>query len=391
MKINHEVLNMLRSEKTLAIITTINTKIDSVLAVINDLKHEVGELKGIIQALANNAKKDINGFLETAGINYELVIEVTSEIESKTILKYKDRKKVSFEVDKIKKHLSWGERNAFALVLFMHYALSQKPDLIILDDPISSFDSDKKYAIINRLFRNNGANRSFYRQTVLMMTHDLEPVIDFIVNSKPTGGFVYAYHLQNKNGIVTEKPITDNDMQPQVHLLASISRDDKVNDVHRIISLRKLIELSEPSDEKKQAYNICSCVLHAKVKPDKKINLEDCVEMTDEEISLGIGYIKNWIPTFSYDSLIKNTITSEFLVNLYRTETCNFFKLQLFRIILELDNNRVKITDDNLLNHIDQTYHVENDYVYNLDFRKFEMIPEFVINKCDEFISNQYN
>ncbi len=29
-----------------------------------------------------------------------------------------------------------------------------------------------------------------------MMTHDLEPIIDFVVNNKPTGGFVRAYHLQ---------------------------------------------------------------------------------------------------------------------------------------------------------------------------------------------------
>ena len=64
-------------------------------------------------------------------------------------------------VDNIDKHLSWGEKNAFALVLFMYYAISKKAELIILDDPISSFDSNKKYAIINRLFENRMIERVF--------------------------------------------------------------------------------------------------------------------------------------------------------------------------------------------------------------------------------------
>ena len=42
-------------------------------------------------------------------------------------------------------HLSYGEKNAFALVLFMYSVLKDNPDLIVLDDPISSFDGNKKF------------------------------------------------------------------------------------------------------------------------------------------------------------------------------------------------------------------------------------------------------
>ena len=42
-------------------------------------------------------------------------------------------------------HLSFGEKNAFALVLFMYQSLADKADLIVLDDPISSFDKNKKH------------------------------------------------------------------------------------------------------------------------------------------------------------------------------------------------------------------------------------------------------
>ena len=34
----------------------------------------------------------------------------------------------------------------------MFYAISENAELVVLDDPISSFDTNKKYAIIHRMF-----------------------------------------------------------------------------------------------------------------------------------------------------------------------------------------------------------------------------------------------
>jgi ABC-type molybdate transport system ATPase subunit len=41
----------------------------------------------------------------------------------------------------------------------MYDVLKAKPDLIVLDDPISSFDKNKKYAIIDMLFRKEKSLR----------------------------------------------------------------------------------------------------------------------------------------------------------------------------------------------------------------------------------------
>ncbi len=390
LKINKSVLDIFCSEDAIKILDDINLKIDIVLSEIDYLKKEVGELKGVIQASAIHAKDDINKFLESSGINYEMLIEVTSDRDSKTILKYKDRNNNGHEVDKIKQHLSWGERNAFALVLFMHYAISRKASLIVLDDPISSFDSDKKYAIINRLFKNKDSARSFYKETVLMLTHDLEPVIDFVVNNKPAGNSVFACHLLNQNGVISEMEIQEKDMHSQIQLFASIARDEGVNEIHRIVALRKIIEHTERRIEEDCAYNIISSLVHGKTKPDKKIGQTECVNLTDEELSLGITFICSWIPTFSYDKILKNNLTPKSLISAYKAETCNYFKLQLFRILLEIDRARSKIKDDILLKYIDETYHIENDYLYNLDFRKFNIIPAFIIKRSDEFITRIY-
>lgn len=80
-------------------------------------------------------------------------------------------------ISNVKSRLSYGERNAFALVLFMYSQLKENADLIILDDPISSFDKNKKYAIIAMLFRGE---HSFRGRTVMMLTHDFDPIVDLI-------------------------------------------------------------------------------------------------------------------------------------------------------------------------------------------------------------------
>ena len=389
LRISSDKFNMFKTEKTLSVVSRINQKLDLILAEVDKAKEEIGSLKGTILSAAKAAMKDINGFLETAGINYEVIINAESESESNTILKYKDRKDNRFTVESIKRHLSWGERNAFALVLFMHYAISKEPDLIILDDPISSFDKNKKFAIINRLFNNGDNKRTFYKQTVLFMTHDLEPVIDFVVNNNPTGGFVQSYHLNNKGGVVKVTPICKSDFESQVRTLAQNISDQDNNLICRLVSLRKYIDLTPPSEEKSIAYDIISSAFKAKERPDKKISHTECVELTDEEIKIGEKYICKWISIYSYDNLINDSTTLESLVRNYEDEKCSYLKIQLFRLIISRDNIKNKIEDDTLLNYINQTYHVENDYLYSLDYRKFEMIPEFILSKCDNFISEQ--
>jgi len=64
----------------------------------------------------------------------------------------------------------------------MFEVVSKQPDLIVLDDPISSFDKNKKFAILNMLFNQD---ESLKQRTVLMLTHDFEPIIDIIYNQLP--------------------------------------------------------------------------------------------------------------------------------------------------------------------------------------------------------------
>ena len=155
MEIPQSFFEIFGGEKIENAIKRINDQVLELRSEAAVLKREMGALKGVMQATIQASQTDINEFLKTAGINYELVILAEDETNSRTILKQCFSEERT-DVTKIREHLSWGEKNAFALILFMYYAVMQEPDLIILDDPISSFDTNKKFAILHRMFKNIG-------------------------------------------------------------------------------------------------------------------------------------------------------------------------------------------------------------------------------------------
>ena len=78
--------------------------------------------------------------MQTAGIPYQ--VKVIGETTENPRLTLKHRS--SMQVNDILEGLSFGERNAFALIMFMMDVSSENPELVILDDPISSFDEKQK-------------------------------------------------------------------------------------------------------------------------------------------------------------------------------------------------------------------------------------------------------
>lgn len=384
MIIDTKSLEIFNSKKTVALIDELNTRIEKVKSDVDKLKQEIGTLKGYIGYSVNRAVNDINNFLEMADIDYVLEILHESETDTKTVLKYKCRGKDTVNVENIKNHLSWGERNAFALVLFMHYAESRRADLVILDDPISSFDTNKKYAIINRLFLNDPNRKSLYKKTVLMLTHDFQPVIDFVVNSKPHGSSTHAAFLRNEGGKIFQTEIRETDIRSFTVLLAENARRNDLNSVHRVTSLRKLIEHSSSSTGQEMAYNLLSCLLHGKVTP----SFADETAMSANEIQDGERFIKGFIPEFDYTAYITAVFTKTEIAKLYLSETNHYFKLQVFRVLVELNKLRAKI-EDPLLKYIDEQFHVENDYVYYLDLTKYNVVPSFILPKCTEFLKRE--
>lgn len=390
LKIKTDNITYFGNDLFINICNSVNNRIDKILEKIEELKAEVGAINGIIKTTIEKSKKEINDFLEIAGFDYKFDIIVERDNEAKTLLKYSKNNEQEINVNNIERHLSWGEKNAFALVLFMFYALSQKADLIILDDPISSFDGNKKYAIIDRLFSNTKALKSLRNKTVLMLTHDFEPVIDFVINGKPNNEAIVNY-IKNVDGIISENNITrDNDIKLSTNLYYTYAKNSQINIISRISFLRKFIELSNVENDERIniAYEILSSLIHGRTEIKRKINNDTYEEIPQEKINLGISFIREFITDFDYLQVLNQYYTEDNILHLYKNEQNNYLKSQIFREYLEISNKRGTL-DDVVLKFVDEIYHIENDYIYSLDLIKFDTIPSFIMEKIDTFINNE--
>lgn len=372
LKMNMSYLPELASEATNEVVAKLNSKLDEVILKIGELQGSINKHKAKIQKTIESNSDDINEFLQDAGIKYRVSVYEDAELKSyKMKLTHED---LSDSLKHGKQHLSFGERNAFALVLFMHEALKNNPDLVILDDPISSFDHTKKFAIIKRLFTT--AN-SFQNRTVLLMTHDFEPVIDAIYTMSDRFENVQAHFLSNDLGIVSEEEITKSDILsfPQVckKVLSSTA-----SIVIKIIYLRRYFEII---DHKALEYNLISSLLKKKSSPTIKGNGQQHTEMTAAEIASTSEAICNHCAGFDYLDILAMLKDDDKMISLYRESESNYAKLQVFRILgVPLEGNAI------LMKHINETYHIENEYIMQVDPNKYQVVPDFVILECTKAV-----
>lgn len=156
LKIDLGMTDKLDSFETRKVTDPINAQLEELIKQVGTLKGSINRHKAKIKKTIEENQDSINSFLKSAGYKYS--VEIIAEPDSyKMKLLHKD---LTGHIDSASKHLSYGEKNAFALVLFMHQVLSENPDIIVLDDPISSFDKNKKFAILYELFRGKASLRA---------------------------------------------------------------------------------------------------------------------------------------------------------------------------------------------------------------------------------------
>lgn len=390
MLIPMNLLELIRGEKIEEVMEEINSNVNLLINEIGLLKREIGDLKGVLRSSMEKSQKDINEFLRTAGIKYELIIEAEDENSSRTLLRQcytSDRTNVT----NIRSHLSWGEKNAFALILFMYYACTQNPDLIILDDPISSFDSNKKYAILHRMFKNTGGKGiSLINKTVLLLTHDFQPIIDFIVVGKLDDSRASVNFIWNEERILHEREIdVKQDIKVITKECEDIAATEDVNIISRIAFLRKLCELNGRKGIWDIVYEILSCLIHAS-EIRRKITNDKYVDIDSEEVKLGLSKIREYVNDFDFDYIKDSYYNIEKMKDMYFKESNTYLKMQIFREMIEVapsNSIRLSMADDAWFKFIDETYHIENDFLYYLDVLKFNIVPEYIKKFVDDIVN----
>lgn len=389
MKFTEERSDYFNTTEFLSDIAPVNDQIDVLLGMLSSLKGEIIQFQKYISSLKDERKKDINDFLRTAGFNYLFDIRVDGDNKAHAILKYQLGSGQEKDVPNPDFSLSWGERNAFALILFMYDVLSKDSDLIILDDPISSFDSNKKFAIINRLFKTGSKETSLYQRTVLLLSHDFEPIIDYIqVGEKISGDSICAHHLSNIEGKITERAIQRNrDMFSMVVLMKELAMDESLPLPVRVGCLRKFIEHTNINPmENKHSYNILSSLIHGR--KQSTYDNEGLRLLSDEDLESGYSEIKLFIRDFCYEYYYK-AFSHENLISIYQSEKNGYFKLLILRAYVERNSSardRLKEQDTILRKCVDETFHIENDYLFSLDVRKFTIVPLYYCECADHFM-----
>ena len=371
-KVNIDLYKEYLSENVVLEIQKLNKKIEDAIAKSSELSKEIGILKSKMKCNTKENLSNINDFLNIAGIEYRITISDDEE----HVLLYPKSYDINVQPDKV---LSYGELNAFALALFTCEVKKLDDTLIILDDPISSYDSNKKFAILDYLFTGK---KNLRDKTVLMLTHDLEPIIDIY---KVDGGrripdYVAAMFLENNKGILIEKEINSYQINSIINVTREIVRNAELPVLSRCVHLRKLLELD---DQYEKGYNILSSLFKGKIKPSDK----DGNEYDDAYIEEAIADIKKNISNFNYQDIVNIISNQSKLKDEYFKATNNYVKLEIFRLYYHLyDKN--KALDKSIMKFINEIYHIENSYVFQLDPYMYNQVPQYIIDICDREINN---
>ena len=108
--------------------------------------------------------------------------------------------------------------------------------------------------------------------------------------------------------------------------------------------------------------------------------------MTDEELAGAVEGIRRFIPDFDYNAVLTSINDKLDMKRRFQTATVGYDKLQLFRVFNEV-HHTIEDGDEILRKFVNESFHIENEYVMQLNPHTFDNVPEYVVQECDRMIS----
>ena len=351
-------------------------------------------LVGRIAANIEGHESEINQFLLQCGYRYKIKIESNPQIsEARMLLVPLDS---SCVIEDARESLSYGERNALALILFMFEVLHEQRPLAVLDDPVSSFDYDKRYGVLYALFAKGGPfSRNLRGESVLVMTHDFLVVSDLI--KLPGQGLASAkgqFLSCDAKGVLRAVALDKSVVVPYTQLLRKqIEAASASPEIIQLIYVRNLCELLRKNNEDRKTrfgwtFCLLSEIVHGREEQAiiKKHNLpgrkcrqvimcENCVEeFTGQAFDF-------WKAVDCYSDC------NELLVNIYESEQlASIDKLHVVRLLIERDS---ELADGASImkRFADESCHIGGSYLYQMDGRTYDQVPFYVVDWCDTVVA----
>jgi len=346
------------SDSLLNLFPDLNDIIEDFNLNIKELKKQYGELKYNTGRIVKNNLKRLNDYLEMFSIPYMFTVE-NYDITKKQATVFLISKKDQIHNDRTD-NLSYGEKNLIALLLFL---ISDKSKIVIIDDPASSFDDNRRKIIYELLYEFHN------ERTFLVLSHDQVFIKYALLGIKSnnnykskTGKILY---LENHNGICKTKEIESKDFGPLNVQVLDFVKETEMSYYRKIINLRILAEINKSNSKMdKLIYEYLSAILHRTNKKEIKKQLKD-KKTTETYLKRNI-YDKYKIKIKYIPDNIMDGFDYEYLTN--------FEKIAFKRE--EARQNRRNKKKTYIEKEFDDIVHLNNNYFISLNPYKFDIFSE---------------
>jgi hypothetical protein len=203
---------------------------------------------------------------------------------------------------------------------------------------------------------------------------NFEPIVDIIhVLSRRFGGQAVAAFLSEHEGALLERQITRQDIKS----FTEICTENLARHTEPIVKLIHLRRYYEIVNEKGLPYQLISNLLHKRATPFHSVSGQQ-VPLEQGDVDRATESIREHVKDFDYQQLLARISSAGQVRALYAQADSNYEKLQLFRIATG------EATGDSVLRkYINETFHIENDYVMQLNPCTFSTTPNYIVAKCD--------
>ncbi|MGP1440592.1 MAG: hypothetical protein ACTTJ3_07640, partial [Treponema sp.] len=110
----------------------------------------------------------------------------------------------------------------------------------------------------------------------------------------------------------------------------------------------------------------------------------EIIRMTPEDIANAEKEIEKIVTGFVYKDYLNIVKNDKSMIENYKSAPNNYEKLHIYRIIF--DDKESLIKSDVIKKFVNESFHIENNYIYQLDPCKYQTVPQYIINICDKHI-----
>lgn len=343
---------------------------------IKEIKRNFGKLKVKTFKIVSNNIKRLNDYLSLFSIPYKFSVDsynISNRSATVFLISIKDEK----HKDRTE-NLSYGEKNLIALLLFL---ISNTRDVVVIDDPASSYDDNRRKIIYELLYEFHND------RTFLVLSHDQVFVKYAILGIQSKSEKKYrdktgkVICLENHSGNCVSKEISVDDFGPLEKQVKNFIMATKMSYYRKIINLRIIAEINKNIDEDdKIVYEYLSAILHRKSKSIIATELKG-KNITEREV-IAIIYDKYKIklkrqPNDIFENFNYDTLTNFEKIAYKREEA------KIKRLISKNHKKKSYIEKE-----FDDILHLNARYFVSLNPYKFDILSEYIYQYIDNKQSN---